>query len=462
MVKEEVKLVIQKLTAPENCSYLLYLVKVKLNTRQIQILFFAITFCLVGLIVLQVNWLNKSINSNERLFLQTMDFATYRAAEIYREQSDLPEYIHRKIINPSTDTLGIDGKLKQIINTAFQERNLPLSYTYGIYKQDGVHSNLVFGDTEVFILENASCTQKPQGKFSWAPLTCNMGYGDGNDYQLAVHPNKGTFIAIQVRYTLFLSILFIALVLFGFYYLTKIIKRQRKVSEMKNDFINNLTHEFKTPIFSISLASKSLRKSFDSKISDTEATFLDVIDTEGERLKQQVNRILQLSLLENKKIELAISKVNLHDLIKGVTDDFSLILEKAKGKIQWKLNAPNAIIEGDELHLSNCIKNIVDNAIKYSEASPMITISTHQGQNSHIRIVFEDNGIGMDKEKQKRIFDKFYRVGTGDLHDVKGFGVGLSYVKEIIILHKGSIVVKSQKGKGSTFTIELPMYEQKV
>ncbi len=424
-----------------------------------KVLIFAIIASLIGLVILQASWLNKSIVTNERMYYQTLDIATRNAAELYRGKPGLPESIHREIVSGATNKELIHNEMKQIIDSAFQGYNLPLTYKYGIYKRNdgGIHE-LVAGNAEILTQDEVVDTQNAPKRFAWTQLTYNMGYEAGNDYHLAVYPSIISLIIIQVKLTLFLSIFFIVLILLGFYYLIKTLNQQKQLLEMKNDFINNLTHEFKTPIFSISLASKSLRKSIGAETSDPKFSFLDVIDEEGERLRQQVDRILQLSLLENRKIELATSRINLHDLITEVADSFSLILQEKEGAISLDFATNNPIITGDELHLRGVFRNLIDNALKYTEKPPRIVIKTYDSLEGFMSVAIADNGIGLSKEKQKRIFDKFYRVSTGNVYNTRGFGVGLSYVKEIVALHYGEITVESQENEGSVFSIKLPSH----
>ena len=234
--------------------------------------------------------------------------------------------------------------------------------------------------------------------------------------------------------------------------------RQKKLSEIKNDFINNMTHEFKTPLATISLAVDALRN--EKVISDKEkmSYFSTIIKEENKRMNRQVETILKAALLDKQEVQLLLRPLHAHHVIKDVVENFTLQLEEKNGKAELLLNAENDFIDADEVHFSNLINNLIDNAIKYSkeDQAPLIKINTESTVKSFV-IVIEDNGIGMNKETVKRVFEKFYRAHTGNIHNVKGFGLGLSYVKTMVEAHGGEIKVDSVLGRGSTFTLEFPL-----
>ena len=251
-------------------------------------------------------------------------------------------------------------------------------------------------------------------------------------------------------------IIFTGIILFSFFYTLNIVFRQKKVSEMKTDFINNMTHEFKTPIATISLASDSMVSPKIAGDPEKVRRFANIIKQENKRMNAQVEKVLQMALLDKEDFGLKVSQFNLHEVIDRAVENIGLQVEKRQGTAKADLRATNPIIEGDITHVSNVINNLLDNANKYSPENPEISVHTRNVANG-VEVIVKDNGLGMTKEARKHIFDKFYRVHTGNLHDIKGFGLGLSYVKAIMTAHKGHIDVKSDLGKGSSFILTFPL-----
>ena len=255
--------------------------------------------------------------------------------------------------------------------------------------------------------------------------------------------------------------LFTLLIIGGFYYTINTILQQKKLSEIKNDFINNMTHELKTPISTISLACEALADPDMQKSDNSRNKFVGMIKEENKRLGVLVENVLKTAVLDQGKMKFKLEEIDIHHLIEKVLKSFELQLNTASGSIERKLHAQNNIVKGDKIHLTNVFYNLVDNAIKYTNSKPEITIRTVDDDEA-LKIEIIDNGIGISKENQKKIFDQLYRVPKGNLHDVKGFGLGLHYVKVIAEKHLGKIFVESTLGKGSTFTILLPTdYESK-
>jgi two-component system phosphate regulon sensor histidine kinase PhoR len=267
-----------------------------------------------------------------------------------------------------------------------------------------------------------------------------------NDYQAVLFAG--------IRTQLIISFLVILILLIGFYLFIRIIYRQRKLSELKNDFINNMTHEFKTPLANISIALENLaEKSLGEK--EPNAKLYRILGQETERLRENIEKILQVARLEKEKIHLSFEKLDVHSVIQKAVSPFEPVLETRKASVEFVFNAAQPVIEADETHLINIICNLIDNSIKYSSNGLRLQFRT---ENTHHGIIFSviDNGEGISKEAQKRIFEKFYRANNTDTHTVKGFGLGLVYVKTIVDSHKGKIVVKSQENSGSEFQIYLP------
>ena len=269
-------------------------------------------------------------------------------------------------------------------------------------------------------------------------------------------PDKNAAIFNTMRVTMASSGILLLVLLFIFSYTLYTILRQKKVSEMKNDFINNMTHEFKTPVATIMIASEALKDP--EVVEDTSRInrLAGIIYDENVRLGNHIERVLSIARLEKNELQLERNAVDMNDLIVAVTDSMHLQLQKHGATLSLKLDALQSTIVGDELHLSNVMYNLLDNAIKYSADAPQITCRTRNTERSLI-IEVADQGIGITKEHSKRIFDQFYRVPTGNLHDVKGFGLGLNYVQDIVKQLAGTIKVQSEKDKGTVFIITLPL-----
>lgn len=259
----------------------------------------------------------------------------------------------------------------------------------------------------------------------------------------------------QVSMSLIWSTLLIGIILLVFAVTIFTILKQKRLSEVKTDFINNMTHELKTPISTIALSSDVLRKVDETTDVNRIKQYASIIHAENSRLESQVERVLQLAKLEKDKIQLKKELIEVHGLIRKCVESFDLVISQKNGSLNLDLNAENDQVYGDKVHISNVIQNLLDNATKYSKEVPEIMVRT-ANVNGGFVIEVEDKGKGMSAEQSKQIFEKFYRVPTGSVHDVKGFGLGLYYVKEIIKAHQGKIEVKSKLGEGSTFIVTLP------
>ncbi|MFL0685102.1 two-component system phosphate regulon sensor histidine kinase PhoR [Algoriphagus aquaeductus] len=278
----------------------------------------------------------------------------------------------------------------------------------------------------------------------------------GKDNFIYVYfPEKSSHVFRQIWLPISSSIVFIFVIIFCFVYAIRVIIRQKALSDIKNDFINNMTHEFKTPLATVSLAVEALQDPELSNQDKFRARYLGIIKDENKRLVSQVEKVLQAAALEKNDFKLKIEPIHLNELLESTVEHISLQVESKGGKIEFINQLKNPEIEGDAFHLTHIFNNLLDNANKYSKESPIIKVVAKDDQDQ-VLVTIQDQGIGMNKEAVKKIFDKFYRVPTGNIHDVKGFGLGLSYVKTMLEAHKGGIHVQSEPGKGSIFTINLP------
>ena len=334
--------------------------------------------------------------------------------------------------------------LSQMLQLEFRNRGIETEFQYGV---------LLNGKTLISPAadEQKSTLLKTQHTASLFPN--NIFFG--KDLLMVQFPDQRTYLLQSIWVLLLGSLLFTSVIIFVFSYSIHIILRQKKLSDIKNDFINNMTHEFKTPLATISLAVDAINSPLVLQDEQRVKHYTGIIREENRRMNGQVEKVLQAALLDKHELNLKPEELDLHEVIEHAVDNVTLLVEEKQGRITKRLEADNALFTGDNVHLVNVIYNLLDNASKYSPETPDIVIST-RNKGNHILISVQDHGMGMSADQQKMIFEKFYRVPTGNVHNIKGFGLGLTYVKTVVEAHGGIIEVKSAPGKGSTFTIQLP------
>ncbi len=319
-------------------------------------------------------------------------------------------------------------------------------------------------DFEFAIFSNGLSTKVASENFNYEPKSPDIYsvpiFIDENrsyKYELLVSfSKKDKYVLSSVMSMGVLTLLLTAIIILAYYSAIKQLIRQRQISEIKTDFINNMTHEFKTPIATINLALDAMKNPMISENKETMTRYLKMIREENKRMHAQVENVLRISKLEKRDLNIKKERLKLHELVEDAITHVELIVEDRGGYIKTHFDAQKSSILANESHFTNVIVNILDNAIKYSPESPKIDIYTENVKNSII-LKISDQGSGMSKAAQKRIFEKFYREHTGNIHNVKGHGLGLSYVKRIIDDHQGEVFVESEKGKGSTFIIKLQL-----
>jgi two-component system phosphate regulon sensor histidine kinase PhoR len=352
--------------------------------------------------------------------------------------------------------------LDKMLAEELKSRNIRANYSYGIYSfedscfviRDGHFTACAQAEGESTLLEFDKSTV---ASLVGSKYRTRLFRGEiGSPGELVIYfPSRRSIIWRDALKILLWSVLFMSIILICFIYTINVIIRQKKLSEMKNDFINNMTHEFKTPIATISLAVDSINSPVIAGKPDKVSRFAEIIKQENRRMLSQVEKVLQMAQIEKRDLHLKMTEVDVHELIEMAVQNFQLIVKGRSGHINLDLQANPFVIEADPTHLSNVVHNLLDNANKYSPDSPEINVHTYNDKEG-IYIEVRDKGIGMSKDVLKHIFDKFYRVHTGNLHDVKGFGLGLSYVKAMTESHKGRVEVQSEPGKGSVFTLFFP------
>jgi len=336
--------------------------------------------------------------------------------------------------------------VNQLLRKELQNKGITGSFTYKI-QQANVKNKI---DTPLETNEHSHTSEVYKTQLFPKEMIKESGW------LLLSFPNKSNYILANMAWIMALSGGLLLILLGSFGYTLQLILKQKKISEMKTDFINNMTHEFKTPVTTIMIASEALK---DEELSGGRAQIerlANIIYYENIRLGNHIERVLHLAKVDKEDFKLENRAIELNTLIAAVADSMSLQLEKQKAKIQLDLQAKNDVVFADELHLSNVLFNLIDNALKYCDGEAKIKIST-QNLGKQIVCTVQDNGLGMSKDQIDKIFDQFYRIPTGNVHNVKGFGLGLSYVNTIVRLLKGQIKVKSEKHKGSTFEISIPL-----
>ena len=339
-----------------------------------------------------------------------------------------------------------DGFLPQLIDTLLKQKSIDLDYKFAVQTEIDGKNVYIMGNDEF---------RPPKKNQLYKKLLFPDEEQLKPNFLCIYFPKQNSDLFKTTSFLIFPSIL-LTLIIIGIFIVTlQIILRQKKISQIKNDFINNMTHELKTPISTISLASQMLRDSSVIHTPNTVDHISSVIYDESKRLTNQVEKVLQMAVFNEGKLKLKFSEINLNKLIENISNNFEIRLTTENGNLNKQLSAENPYIKGDEDHITNVIFNLLDNAIKYSKGEPQIELLT-ENKNGFVVVHVKDNGIGIPKEHQSQIFERFYRVPTGNVHNVKGFGLGLSYVKRIVEVHNGKIKLESTVGKGTRFKLFFP------
>lgn len=401
-----------------------------------------------GIISIQIYWFSRAFDIREKQFNQTVNIALRSVVDQILSYNGITIPLDNPVEQLSSNYFvvmvngDIDANLLEtLLINEFKARNLDVVFEYGIF--NCVDENMVYGNS-ISLIENKEAKQSNMDLPKW----------EDNDYYFGVmFTNKRNTLLDQMRIWIFSSVVLLIVVLF-FAYALFIILKQRKFTETQKQFINNMTHEFRTPISTIQLSSAVLKDPEIVKDTERLNTYANIIKEESEKLLHQVENVLQVAIIEDKKLKLKMEPLDVHEIIAQVVQ--GLDVHHNEGNISLHLEATDSNIVGDKTHFTNIIKNLVDNAIKYSEVNPQIIIRTYNDAKG-IGIEVRDKGIGIAKEHQRKIFKKFYRVPTGNLHNVKGFGLGLNYVKNMVKQHGGDISVESEMGGGTAFNLKFPL-----
>jgi len=420
-----------------------------MTNKSIRLLMLVAFLGAIGIIITQTYWVRKAYQLQEKEFELKTNLALRNVASNIAELKhiQLPIYSPVEQISPDFYIVQINVQVEKevlahFLQASFTRQNITTNFWYGLYDcmSDTVQYAAYINMQGNVIDDIPSASFKKLKKLN---------------YHFAVYfPNRKHFLYQQLSVWIVSTIVLI-FILILLTYLLFIILKQKRLSEIQKDFVNNMTHEFKTPLASIQLSADVLKNPTILHNEQRLLNYATIISTEAKRLSHQVERVLQMAQGNKGEIQLSKSLFVWQTLIKETLSSFDQAIALKRATIN--LDLPTAPISyfGDQLHLRNCISNLIDNALKYTETDPVITISIGIAQ--QLRIAVEDNGIGINKNDQKLLFKKFYRVNTGNIHNVKGFGLGLSYVRLIINAHNGRIECESDLGKGTKFVIYLPI-----
>jgi len=393
--------------------------------------------------------LNSNSSKNQLADDGDMDLEKERKKEAMQWLKNRRLFVDRIIGNMFNASPNIEERisapeLESVIHKIFNESGIDLTFEYAVIRWNN--------DTAYHSPDYNPYTEASYYRVQLFP---NDVYAQSN-YLILYFPTKQDFLFRSLSYLAGSSLLLTLAILVSFALTAFIMFRQKRLSEIRNDFISNMTHELKTPISTISLASQMLGdKSIPPELKNVNQ-ISKIISEECRRLGSQVEKVLQTSVFDKGKLKLRLGEVNVHEVIAGVLDNFSIQVKSRNGTLISHLDAHDFVLQADQVHITNVMSNLLDNAIKYCEREPEITVET-SNKVDFLVISVKDNGIGINRNDQKRIFEKFYRVPTGNIHAVKGFGLGLSYVKMITEAHRGYIEVESELFEGSTFKIFLPL-----
>jgi two-component system phosphate regulon sensor histidine kinase PhoR len=406
---------------------------------------------IAGITVTQIYWVRKAFDLRENQFNRDVESALQAVADRIYEMNHTPSPATSPVEQLSTNyfVVLVNGPVNSsvlgfLISSEFKKRNITAGYEFGIYDCEEKCMKGVTGANWIGPHKNIKASMEE------LPAWQSDGYYFGVQFS-SIQAN----LISQMGIWGFSSIVLVV-VIFFFVYTLFVILRQKRLSEIQKDFINNMTHEFKTPLSTIAISSEVLKNPEITHSPERLLNYATIIQTESHRLKQHVERVLQMAKLEKSDVGLKKEKLDLHELIHEAVQNSALAIQEKNGTVDLQLKASAHWINADKLHFTNVLFNLIDNAIKYNKNNPLLKIVTGN-HGKHIFVEVHDNGIGIDTENLKKIFHQFYRVPTGNLHDVKGFGLGLNYVKLITEAHRGKISVLSKPGEGSNFKIILPI-----
>ncbi len=423
---------------------------------------------LLGIIFFQYVWIKQALQDKELQFEETVKMVTIQAAkELVNERAKISPFDNRKNADllfplnvfPTTIAHNFSRhEIRSLINKEFEKNNIKkLDFEFAI-----TTTSMIGDDLQSKNFYNAYSDTVHNMSFIYPLDPPGGSLAEGlapQELLVVVVSHIKNVVWKQMVWMLIGAVVFTFIIFTAFFITIRALLRQKKLSEIKSDFINNMTHEFKTPLATISLAVDALKN--EKVVNDKTKMdyFSGIIKEENKRMNKQVETILQAALMDKEAVQLKEVPLHSHELITSAINNIQLPLNEKNGVLETHFNAINDLILADDVHFTNIINNLLDNAVKYSKENLKIKLTT-SNFNGHIRIKIEDNGIGMNKETLNRVFEKFYRAHTGNIHNIKGFGLGLSYVKSVVDTLHGKIKAESTPGKGSCFTLEFPVIKK--
>ena len=412
---------------------------------------------ILSLLSVQTYWVMRSWNLQEQDFDRKVRQSLLEAARdlarvglFVLKDADLIEQVNSNYYVVNINNQFDEASLEFYLQKAFENQSLREDFQYGIF--DCSSNQMVSGRMVKY--NKTSAFGVGNGEQLTAPLPAH--YNSDFIYYFGVRfPNKSVTLLSNMWIVVVFTVLILITVAF-FIYSMSVILKQKQLSELQRDFINNMTHEFKTPISTINISTDVFLQNDTIKNDPRLSRYSGIIKEQVMRLNTQVEKVLQLAKIERDKIELNLEEVDLNDLIRNISPSLELKINEREGTLRFDLAAENILVRADRLHLTNILHNLVDNGVKYSKGAPDITIRLTRNREEAVLSV-QDQGIGIAKEHQKHIFSKFYRVPTGNVHNVKGFGLGLFYVKTICREHRWNIALQSEPGKGTMVEIRMPI-----
>lgn len=405
------------------------------------------SIAIAGIISVQIYWISQALNLQQKQFQEDVFISLKKVAERISEYNKMDSPAANPVKQISSDYYIVNIRevidanvLKLYLRDEFDRMNIQTDYEYAIY--DCASEKMVYGEYVSF-----------QDKDKRTRLGKLPKYDEFIYYFGVNFPKQASYLIAGNQLWIFFSVLLLLTVLF-FVYAINIILRQKQLSELQKEFINNMTHEFKTPISTILIAADALLEEEQIKNKQDIKNYTQIIKEQNERLNRQVEKVLQVTKIGRKEIELKKEAISLHENIKSIVNSVKIKLEKKQGTIKTHLNASLDVVHCDKLHLTNIIYNIIDNSIKYSGEKPLITLETNKME-GFLQLVISDNGIGIADEYIPEIKKKFYRVPTGKVHNVKGFGLGLYYVNQVCRAHDWKWDIKSTIGKGTSIIFKI-------